>query len=54
MEEAVSWLRPLMRNCFIRLFNLQNLDLDETALAALERIPECRLVQVGFLVKLFD
>jgi len=49
MLDAVAWLRPLVRNCFIRLFNLQNLELDGEALNALERIPECRLVQLSLV-----
>jgi hypothetical protein len=46
MIDAITWLEPLIRNCFIRLFNLQNLELDEDALNALEKVRQCKLVQV--------
>ncbi|KAI6234354.1 hypothetical protein M3Y99_00806800 [Aphelenchoides fujianensis] len=47
---AVEWLRPLLAGTFVRLFNLQNVDLTAEVLEALRRLPaDFRLVQLSFV-----
>ncbi|KAI6195684.1 hypothetical protein M3Y94_01016800 [Aphelenchoides besseyi] len=47
---AVEWLRPLVRGTFLRLFNLQNLDIDHHVLDALTQLPvDFRLVQLSLV-----
>ncbi|KAI6234175.1 hypothetical protein M3Y99_00833500 [Aphelenchoides fujianensis] len=50
IRTAVEWLRPLLGGTFVRLFNLQNVDLTAEVLEALLRLPaDFRLVQLSFV-----